>query len=1125
MNRFTIGLSTVALSVFGVQGATTGSIGTYILSPEPGSYENLSTIKIDFPDTGIMGIDVPETSGITLVSDTDSSVVYKVSKCDYVYDTYATMHFTREGADEEGIQSPGTYTLRIPAGSFYKFNKKDECNAEIVATYTITKGIGEPTPPEVYNPFESVTVYPANNEKLDRLQVFKICFPDCAKGLVYPFGDVSGVTLQRKGDEDVYRIDNIQVFGPDYNTFEFGFNKGSDIGYESHVFTEPGEYVLTVPAGLFYENGNAVDSNPAYSWTYVVESASNPFDNAEIIPASESVVGSLQNFTLTFPDLDNISYPFGDLSGVTLQREGDSEKYEIDSVVVRGEKYNIIDFGFDKAGTISSNRLLFTEGGVYTLTLPSGVFSKSGDSEVRNPAYTWTFRVDPALNFTCKLKTAEDKVYESLTSIELEAGDNMKSLSVVEGFAGKCTLSQSDNVIDLTASVVDPRTLSFSLPSGVSLGVGDWSFEVPAGMLAGESVDGEYRLVNVEPVRATYKIAVAEQFDYLVSPTSGSELELLNKVTVTFSGEGLKQVMIDESKGACKLSGGTLSSPAEMKGMITGNGVELNVQSSLGDGTYTVTIPDGYIYTIDSNNLRSDVKGFDLTYIVKKPSVPDFTTGMLMLNEGWFGHDNGSLNFIGDDRVIYNAFQLQNPGKTFGTTSCSGNLYGDRLYVVSKQATGGAYLVGMDSETLEEIGRIEELPNTGKSIQAYYFTPVSSTKGYLSTNIGLFVINTKYWDVTKQLTADWLLPNYPFGESVVIGNHLFVVGRYNGIVTVDIEDDSLNQIDLPTAASLFTTADGSLYCATENEDNEFVKINPYTMECEKMVDIKVDKSKIQSPWSTWRMSSVASDRDREVVYFAKAGFSVSSLSKYDFSKDEYTADFIQLPGKADGLESDQILYGQGVSVDPSTGYIVVNATEAGYGAHYEKNWVYFFNPEDGKMIPEKTISLKDYYWFPAQMLYPGFSTPEITVSPVTIVIPEGESEVSGSYSINMPDVTTLQVGNKSLMTYTAQSGDTSVFEVSGSSDLNEYGRGEYTLTAVGEGDSVLTLTAMYKGKECRVEIPVEVKREQGIDTVNAERIRDVYTLSGILLIKDATDEQISSLPEGIYIIGGKKVKK
>lgn len=45
-----------------------------------------------------------------------------------------------------------------------------------------------------------------------------------------------------------------------------------------------------------------------------------------------------------------------------------------------------------------------------------------------------------------------------------------------------------------------------------------------------------------------------------------------------------------------------------------------------------------------------------------------------------------------------------------------------------------------------------------------------------------------------------------------------------------------------------------------------------------------------------------------------------------------------------------------------------------------------------------------------------------------------------------------------------------------------------------------------------------------VEASASEGPRTVYTMTGIMLYKDATSEEISSLPSGIYIIGGKKVK-
>lgn len=51
----------------------------------------------------------------------------------------------------------------------------------------------------------------------------------------------------------------------------------------------------------------------------------------------------------------------------------------------------------------------------------------------------------------------------------------------------------------------------------------------------------------------------------------------------------------------------------------------------------------------------------------------------------------------------------------------------------------------------------------------------------------------------------------------------------------------------------------------------------------------------------------------------------------------------------------------------------------------------------------------------------------------------------------------------------------------------------------------------------------------GVDPVNVKdadhATSDVYNMQGVMLIRNATQEQISALPRGLYIIGGKKIRK
>jgi len=60
-----------------------------------------------------------------------------------------------------------------------------------------------------------------------------------------------------------------------------------------------------------------------------------------------------------------------------------------------------------------------------------------------------------------------------------------------------------------------------------------------------------------------------------------------------------------------------------------------------------------------------------------------------------------------------------------------------------------------------------------------------------------------------------------------------------------------------------------------------------------------------------------------------------------------------------------------------SGYIVLTATESGWGTHYAQNWIYFVDPNTGNIIEDKTIRPSDYYWFPAMAVYSIESIPEI----------------------------------------------------------------------------------------------------------------------------------------------------
>ena len=86
----------------------------------------------------------------------------------------------------------------------------------------------------------------------------------------------------------------------------------------------------------------------------------------------------------------------------------------------------------------------------------------------------------------------------------------------------------------------------------------------------------------------------------------------------------------------------------------------------------------------------SGVRSNDFKVIVdprdRTPLADQYQDGTFWLNEDWFGHANGSVNYITPEREVkYRVYESQNPDQAFGCTAQYGMIYGDRLYVMSKQ--------------------------------------------------------------------------------------------------------------------------------------------------------------------------------------------------------------------------------------------------------------------------------------------------------------------------------------------------------------------------------------------------------------------------------------------------------
>lgn len=75
-----------------------------------------------------------------------------------------------------------------------------------------------------------------------------------------------------------------------------------------------------------------------------------------------------------------------------------------------------------------------------------------------------------------------------------------------------------------------------------------------------------------------------------------------------------------------------------------------------------MNIPSGYIVTTDTDGLEAQVPEITMSFTLVPAQGSDYDAGYMILNEGWFGHDNASLTHVGADGSINtNVFSTANP--------------------------------------------------------------------------------------------------------------------------------------------------------------------------------------------------------------------------------------------------------------------------------------------------------------------------------------------------------------------------------------------------------------------------------------------------------------------------------
>lgn len=440
----------------------------------------------------------------------------------------------------------------------------------------------------------------------------------------------------------------------------------------------------------------------------------------------------------------------------------------------------------------------------------------------------------------------------------------------------------------------------------------------------------------------------------------------------------------------------------------------------------------------------------------------DYTQGLFLVNEDWYGWDNGTVNFLtSDGRWVYRAFRRENPGETLGVTTQYGAIYGGRFFFVSKQASStagtstGGRLVVADALTLKRVAAFDEIGGDGRS-----FVGVDEHTAYIGTSSGITRLDLESMSLGETIAGtggEGGLYAGQIGAMVRAGGYVFAAKQAVGVLVIDATTHTLHTtIDLPTISTLTLGRDGGVWAA---DATSLVRIDVATLETRSR--LLPDDCRVSSTWGAWNAGSLCAAYRNNFLYFANE--KGNQIARYHIPTDELDADFFTLPDQDKAYV--QQFQGAGLRVDPRNDRLIVTATQSGYLSHYMNNWVHVVDGLSGELLG--TIELEPYYWFPALPVFPDNEAPVIALpdrlsigrEPVKISLLEA---VTDADNLSASIVSAVEVEDSSVAT----------------ARISGY---DLTVSGVSIGDTRLTLTVNSNGKKATRTVDVQVTEASGID--------------------------------------------
>lgn len=457
------------------------------------------------------------------------------------------------------------------------------------------------------------------------------------------------------------------------------------------------------------------------------------------------------------------------------------------------------------------------------------------------------------------------------------------------------------------------------------------------------------------------------------------------------------------------------------------------------------------------------------------PATVDYTQGVFIVNEDWFGHRNSTTNYLTrDGKFVYNNTT------EIGATACFGAAWGNRYYIIAKQAKdGGAKVEGgritiCDANTMRIIKQIKNIDgnNQGRS-----FCGVDEHKAYVSTSKGIYTLNL------DELTVGAAVKNADGGDAelgecgnmVRLGDYVYATEYGKSLRIIDCNNDRIVATITAKVYSITMSKDGQLWVST---DKGISRVNTESRQLEEIAlpsGIGVPAKDIYA----WKSDGLCASLQNNVIYWTASGRNPTTIFKYDIDNNEFAkvVDLTNDPEK-------RSIYGCSFRVDTKTDNLYLTAA-VGYQNDYKVRRY----DADGKQLAEYVMDDKDKnYWYPGMFVFPDVEDPIVgNIEDVTV---EENKEVKVDLANVCSDADNFQAAIVKSVKSVAYAGKIATATVK---------NGKLVVTGVKAGNTTVTLNFCSNGISTTATVNVTVTQATGITgTQTSADVREIarFTIDG-----------------------------